>query len=588
MITEELFSTAMNHHQAGRLAEAEKLYRQILAQDPDDADVLQLLGLVVFRQGKMPDALEFLDRAVALDPDAPDYRCNRGMILSVLGRPAEAVVELQRAVELKGDYVEAHYQLAHALGLTGQTDQAIDEYRRALLLRPDFAEAMNDLGVLLATKEDSVGAMAAFRRAVEIRPDYIEALGNLARALHEAKLKTEEIEILRRIIALKPGKDAPFSELTISLAEEGRLDESLVAGRRAVELHPDSAEVYSNLGTTLHRMGRIPEAMQAQARALEIDPESANGHLNMSLLRLLSGDFERGWNEYEWRWRVLKPIIPEPRFSQTMWDGRDIAGRRILLHPEGGYGDTIQFVRYAPLVAARGGQVVLGCPEELFRLMQTLEGVTELAVTGAEIPKFELQCPLLSLPRVLKTKPQNVPANVPYLHADPALAKRCRMTLDGIPARLKVGLVWAGRPEYFNDRNRSIPLARFSGLSKVPGAWFCSLQKGKAGEQMSALPDWKLTDWTRELRDFADTAALISNLDLIISVDTAMAHLAGAMGKRVWVLLPYAPDWRWLMQGDQTPWYPTMRLFRQPIAGDWDTPFAQMENALRQLAEQSA
>jgi hypothetical protein len=164
----------------------------------------------------------------------------------------------------------------------------------------------------------------------------------------------------------------------------------------------------------------------------------------------------------------------------------------------------------------------------------------------------------------------------------------CRLTLDGIPARLKVGLVWAGRPEYFNDRNRSIPLARFSRLSKVPGAWFCSLQKGKAGEQIDALPDWKLTDWTRELRDFADTAALISNLDLIISVDTAMAHLAGAMGKPVWVLLPYAPDWRWLMQGEQTPWYPTMRLFRQPIAGDWDTPFAQMENTLRQLAEQSA
>ncbi len=241
------------------------------------------------------------------------------------------------------------------------------------------------------------------------------------------------------------------------------------------------------------------------------------------------------------------------------------------------------------MVAARGGQVVLGCPEELFRLLQTLDGVTELAITGAEIPKFEVQCPLLSLPRVLKTTRNNVPAQVPYLHADPGLSRICRMSLASIPGRIKIGLVWAGRPEYFNDRNRSIPLARFVPLSKVPGAWFCSLQKGKAGEQIQTLPhDWNLTDWTRELQDFAATAALISNLDLIISVDTAMAHLAGALGKPVWVLLPYSPDWRWLMSGKTTSWYPTMRLFRQPTAGDWDTPFAEMENALRELAEQSA
>jgi hypothetical protein len=343
------------------------------------------------------------------------------------------------------------------------------------------------------------------------------------------------------------------------------------------------------LSTTLNRMGRIPEAIAAQERALELEPESAGGHLNMSLLRLLSGDFEGGWSEYEWRWRVLKPIVPEPRFSQTMWDGRELNGQRILLHPEGGYGDTIQFVRYASMVAARGGQVVLGCAEELFQLLQTLNGVTELVVTGNEIPKFELQCPLLSLPRVLKTTTENIPARVPYLHADPALAKRCQMALENIDARLKIGLVWAGRPEFFNDRNRSIPLVRFAPLARIPGVWFCSLQKGKAGEQIGALPkDWKLTDWTGELRDFADTAALIDGLDLIISVDTAMAHLAGAMGKRVWVLLPYAPDWRWLLGRSDTPWYPTMRLFRQLEAGNWDAPFEEMKEALRTLVEKSA
>ena len=398
------------------------------------------------------------------------------------------------------------------------------------------------MGVLLATKGQSEASLAAFRRAVELKPDYLEGLKNLAKALREAKRNVEMIEVLRRIIDLKPGPEAPFNELAIALAEEYRLDEALEACHKDLALHPDSAQSYLNLGTTLHRMGRISEALEAGRRTLELDPQSAQAHLNMSILHLLNGDIERGWTEYEWRWRVLRPIIPEPRFSQTLWDGSDLGGRRILLHPEGGYGDTIQFVRYAPMVAARGGQVVLGCPEELFRLLQTLDGVTELAITGAEIPKFEVQCPLLSLPRVLKTTRNNVPAQVPYLHADPGLSRICRMSLASIPGRIKIGLVWAGRPEYFNDRNRSIPLARFVPLSKVPGAWFCSLQKGKAGEQIQTLPhDWNLTDWTRELQDFAATAALISNLDLIISVDTAMAHLAGRWENRFGYCSPILP-----------------------------------------------
>jgi len=584
MVSEELFQAAIDHHQAGRLREAEGIYRQLLLAQPGDADVLQLLGVAVFHQGNLPEALELLDRAVGIDPEAPDYHCNRGMILSVMGRPEEAAAELRRALELKSDYVEAHYQLAHAEGALGRNDLAIAAYERTLALRPDFAEASNDLGVLLATRGESGAAIAAFQRAVALRPDYLEGWRNMAKALREARREEEELAARRRVVELKPESEEAFTELAVTLTSMGRLEEALEASEKAAELSPDSAERWSNLGTAYHRLGRLDEAFAAQRRALEMNPQLAQAHLNLSLLYLLSGDFDRGWSEYEWRWRMIHTIVPEPRFSQTMWDGRNLEGRRILLHPEGGYGDTIQFVRYAPLVAARGGQVVLGCAEELFRLLQTVDGVAELAVTGAEIPKFEVHCPLLSLPRALKTT-DHPPAEAPYIHADPALAKRWAMALEGISAGLKIGLVWAGRPEYFNDRNRSIPLARFERLAAVSGAWFCSLQKGKAGEQIGALAgSWRPTDWTGELRDFADTAALISGLDLIISVDTAMAHLAGAMGKPVWVFLPYVPDWRWRMTGERTVWYPTMRLFRQARAGDWETPFAEAESALRELA----
>jgi tetratricopeptide (TPR) repeat protein len=585
MVSEELFQAAMVHHQAGRLREAEAMYREILAEQPEDADVLQLLGIAVFHQGRMPEALELLDRAAGIDPEAPDYHCNRGMILSVLGRPSEAIAEIERALELKGDYVEAHYQLAHALGANGKNAEAIAAYRRALALRPEFAEAWNDMGVLVAVKRETDAAIEAFQKAVALRPDYLEGWQNLAKGLREAKRVEEEIAARRRVVELKPDSDDAFSELSYAYSETRRMEEALAAILKAVELRPDSAEAQSNLGTTYHKMGRISEAIASHRRALELNPQSAQAHLNLSLLYLLTDDYETGWSEYEWRWRVLRPIVPEPRFSRTMWDGSDLGGRRILLHPEGGYGDTIQFVRYAPLVAARGGQVVLGCAEELFRLLQTLDGVAELAVTGAEIPKFEVHCPLLSLPRVLKTTAENPPATVPYLHADASLVRRYQMAMEEIAAPLKVGLVWAGRPGLHEGGERSIPLARMARLAKIPNVSFFSLQKGAPAEQIRSLPvEWKLTDWTNELRDFADTAALVSNLDLIISIDTGMAHLCGAMGKPVWVFLPYVADWRWGMKGTRSAWYPTMRLFRQPGEGDWETPLSQVEAALRELA----
>jgi hypothetical protein len=384
---------------------------------------------------------------------------------------------------------------------------------------------------------------------------------------------------------LRPDMPQLLEQLAMALSANWEMDEAIEVWRHVAAMKPDSADTLVNLGTALHRDGKVDEALQVYQRVVALKPDLPLAHLNLSLLQLLLGDFKNGWEEHEWRWKVLKTFIPDPPFSQMMWDGSDLNGKRILLHPEGGYGDTIQFVRYAPLVAARGGQVVVGCVPELFRLLQTVEGVTELDLAGPALPVFQVHCPMLSLPRLLKTTAETIPAKIPYIFADSNLSQRCRKMMPPAHGLLKVGLVWSGRAEYDNDFNRSLLLKKYLPLSKVPRTIFFSLQKGPSSKQVEELKnEWPVIDWTSEFTDFADTAALIDNLDLVVTVDTAMAHLAGAMGKRVWVLLPFMPDWRWLLNRDDTPWYPTMRLFRQNRAGDWETPIQRVALAMADLA----
>jgi tetratricopeptide (TPR) repeat protein len=618
-MSQDVLETALAHHQAGRLREAEGLYRQILAANPNDADALQLLGMLTLHLGRPEEALGLIQKALVVNPDAPDCHCNLGLVLNALGRHEQAVAALGQAIKLKPDYVEAYYHLAHALDALSRREQAVAAYRKVLALQPNFAEAANELGVVLAILCKWDDAISAFRQAVQHRKKYVEALNNLGSALMEKGEFQEAVAAFRQSIDAEPQSPAAYKHLGGALLKLGRPAESIENYQQALARQPDSAEILNLLAVAYTANAQLPQAIDACRKALAISPDFADGHntlgtvlhkigdlngaiaehekalaikpgyppaiLNLSLIHLLQGDFEKGWREYEYRWKVIKTFIPDPPFAQMMWDGSDLKGKRILLHPEGGYGDTIQFVRYAPLVAQRGGQVVIGCVSELFRLLQTLDGVAELHLAGPDLPAFDVHCPLLSLPRVLGTTPQTVPANVPYLHADSQLSRRFQMSLPDVGKKLKVGLVWAGRPEFDNDHNRSIALKKLSPLAKIPGVWFCSLQKGEAGQQIRTLGDgFDVVDWTADLHDFADTAAMIDNLDLIISVDTAMAHLSGAMGKRVWVLLPFVPDWRWILNRNDTPWYPTMRLFRQERAGDWETPIAKMADALRELA----
>jgi hypothetical protein len=330
----------------------------------------------------------------------------------------------------------------------------------------------------------------------------------------------------------------------------------------------------------LGALGRTDEAIATYRRAIAIDPNHGGAHNNLALTLLSRGDFEEGWREHEWRWTVEPNKRYRPNFAQPLWDGSDLNGQRILVHAEQGFGDAMQFARYVPLIQQRGGRVIVQCQTELVRLFKTLAGVEEFLARGDALPDFEVHCPFSTLPLAFRTTVDTIPAEFPYLRPEGELSTQWRKRVpEGV---LKVGLVWGARP--FPSPGRSVPLSTFAPFGDVEGVWYCSLQKGDPARETRTPPaGLTLTDWTDELHDFTDTAALIGNLDLVISIDTSIIHLAGAIGKPVWVPLLHVPDWRWMLGREDSPWYPTVRLFRQPVRGDWATPIRRIVEELQKL-----
>ena len=324
--------------------------------------------------------------------------------------------------------------------------------------------------------------------------------------------------------------------------------------------------------------GKLDEAVACYHRALELKPDYADAHLNLSLSSLLTGDFRRGWPEYQWRWKTKR--WQQRDRPQPLWDGQPLQGRTILLHAEQGLGDTIQFIRYAPLVKQAGATVLVECQQPLVRLLAGCRGVDALIGRGDDLPPYDVQAPLLSLPGIFRTSLQTIPVDVPYLFADPGLIAHWRGELGPI-AGARIGIAWRGNPEHRNDRTRSLSLRCFESLAGLPGIRLLSLQKGAGAEQLQEARDhFPVTDLGSRLEDFMDTAAVLANLDLVIACDTAVAHLAGALGAAVWVALPFVPDWRWLLDRSDSPWYPTMRLFRQRTPGDWAGVFQEIKAEL--------
>jgi Tfp pilus assembly protein PilF len=426
-------------------------------------------------------------------------------------------------------------------------------------------------------------AITVMQHVVRLRPEHAPSYFNLANALAFDGKLDEAVANYRRAIELRPNFAEAWNHLGIALRRNGQLEAGIAAARKAMELRPMFFAATNNYANALKEYGRYEEAVEAYQRAIVIVPNSAIAHFNLGATLLTMGDFERGWPEYEWRWSA-KEYRERPRaFAKPRWDGSPLAGRRIMLLAEQGFGDTIHFARYVPLVVGHGGPVMLECQPQLKRLLGRLEGIEQIIGPQDPLPDFDVQCPLLSIALLLGTTAKTVPANVPYLSAEPAMVEqwKSRMQEQAPAGALKVGLAWAGNPGHYNDPTRSIALSAFAGLGRVDGTAFYSLQKGPAAKQVADAPaELRLIDLTDQIDDFADTAALIANLDLVIAVDTAVAHLAAAMGKPTWLLVAFVPDWRWMLKREDSPWYPTMRLFRQQEMNNWQTPLRRVAEAL--------
>ncbi len=504
------------------------------------------------QQGQVAAAEQIYRQVLAQDPGNPDALHLMGLIAQEAGQLAAAMELMSRAIA---------------------SEPGIPLYRVNLAKVFRGANRMDD-------------ALASATRAAELNPRFVEAHVERAACLKSMGRLAEAERIARQAVQLAPDRPEPHGVLGNVYAEQGKLDAAIFEYKNALRIHPTFGESVSNLGEALRKLGRYEEAERYFRQALQLTPAVGEPHFNLAITLLVRGQFEEGWREYEWRWRQIG-VHPRP-FDRPGWDGSLLNGKTILLYAEQGLGDTIQFIRYAPLVREQrgAGRIIVQCERAVTKLVRTVQGVDEVVLPDAPLPPFDTHSAIVSLPMHLRTSLQTIPARVPYVSVDPAEAARWRERLSLSHDVLNVGLVWAGSAVNKNDRNRSAKLADFAALSKVPGVRWFSLQLGAPAQQLAQQKSskWKIEDPTPEVRDFSD-AALMTQLDLIITVDTSVAHVAGALACPVWVLVPHVPDFRWLLDREDSPWYPTMKLFRQTRAGDWKAAVDRVAESLRALAQ---
>ena len=566
-------------------------------------------AVTLAQQRRFQEAEAGFRQALRLNPHLAEAHNNLGNVLKDQGQLAAALEEYQEAIRLRPDYAEAHHNLGVALTDQGQLAAALEQYQEAVRLKPDYAKAYYNMGNVLKEQGQVQTAVAQYQEAVRLRPDYAEAHNNLGGALRV----------------------------------QGRLAEAAAHYQEALRLKPGYADAHNNLGVAFMEQGQLTAAATEYQEAIRLRPDFPNAHSNRALVWLLTGDFERGWPEFEWRWQTKTMRGSRPSFVQPLWDGSSLTGKTILLQAEQGLGDTIQFIRYAALVKNRGGYVIVECQPALVALLQSCPGADRVVAQGSQLLPFDVQVPLMSLPRILGTTPSTIPAAVPYLTADAGLVEHWRQELEWgvgsgewgvgsstkriatapalrtpIPPPLaprltplstphsplptphsplptphsplptphsplfKIGIVWQCKNFFPEDYRRSAPLAAFAPLAALPGVHLFSLQKDVDSAVIASAP-FAVTDLGELIKDFADTAAALKNLDLLVTIDTAVAHCAGALGVPVWVALQFASDWRWLLKREDSPWYPTVRLFRQKQPGDWDEVFQRITEEVRRI-----
>jgi tetratricopeptide (TPR) repeat protein len=556
---------------AGRLAEAARCYEEGALAHPRDAALRLNIGFVLLQQGHAARAEERLGQAVALhlpgDGVAHDAWYLLGRAQAAQGRLQEALTSFGSAARAKADFAEAIEAAVRAAHQLGRHEEAATWGRQLVGILPDTGTRVLLAGSLLRCGRQEEAA-ELLEQTCEQAPDNLDAAFLRYEVLRQAGRMEEALVQAERVLQLTGPHPVALANLALVLARLDRLDDGLARVEQALALDPTNGGALLNRVALLLEQRRVAEARDAAREALRHHPDDANLHWNLGISHLLLGDFHEGWTEHEWRARS-DAVDVAPDLPQVPWRGEDLTGRTLLVYGEQGFGDNIQFVRFVPELAKRARAVLLQMPAGLETLLAGLAPNCRLLKPGELLPAFDFHCPVMSLPARLGTTLENLPAKVPYLRADPARVREwdARLPRDGRP---RVGIVWSGNPQQGNDRNRSMPLALLRRI-EVPNCQFVSLQPRVRDGDLAELAAWPgLLDAGPQLHDFGDTAALMESLDLVISVCTAPAHLAGALGRPVWVLLSHAADWRWLLEREDSPWYPSARLFRQPARGDWD------------------
>ncbi|SAL30195.1 tetratricopeptide repeat protein [Caballeronia humi] len=568
---------ALDHHQAERLTSAEAGYRSIIEDNPAHVEALHYLGVLLHQRGVSAQAAPFLDRALVLSPEYAACWSNRGLVAAALGDAEFAVACQRRALAVDPSFANAYNNLGVALQKTGRDDEAVDAYQKALAQQPDFIDAYTNFGSALFKLKRHEDALAAYRDALRYDPQNSTAHFGEGNALRELGRLDDAIRSLQRAVELAPAHFESRVNLGTTLGLRGRFVEAEAQYRHALKLR-DDPQIHVCVGASIGAQGRFSEEEPHYRHALTLDVNHADAQHNLALLHLRRGEFEQGWTLYETRWRASKYTpIELPGIAE--WAGEPLAGRTLLLVGEQGHGDQLQFVRYAAVLERTGAAVDVLVPSNIAELVGGVRGVRRVLLEKPQ-EGYDFWTPMMSVPHHVAGVGPGVPADVPYLRVSGVrIGDWPQRVADLAGGRRRVGVVWAGSPTFANDRFRSMPLAALAPLADAPGiAWF-SLQKGPARAQLEGAA-LNLYDLTGQVHDFADTAALIDQLDLVITVDTSVAHLAGALGKPVWVMLSKNYDWRWMLDRDDSPWYPTMRLFKQTTLGDWTNVTEAVRKAL--------
>lgn len=623
MDREDRLAEGVALQKAGQIPEATAIYREILDEDPQHADALHFLGLAYYQMGQHAKAARHILAAIQVDGSKAQYFNNLGLVYRALGKSEEATQCFAQAIGKEQNNVVAHNNLAVVAQEQGRVeeaqghleraqqlrsaesnrlleegrkflserklDAAVQRFERLVSLHPQSAAMHLNLGIALHNKRDFAAAEQSFRACLEIAPDNLEALNGLSAVLTRQGMAVEAEELLRRALESNPDHANVHSNLAVALMEQGKLDEAESECWRAIELEVEEGTARANLGMIYLRMGRVYEGMRTIENVLRTKPSLPDARWNRALALLALGRYEEGWLEYEWRWARGMPRarkIPKP-----LWDGRPIAGKTIFLHAEQGFGDTFQFLRFAKVLSQQGAEIILACQDRLIPLLKLQPYLQHVFPYQQQFPRFDVHAPLLSLPGILGTTVDTVPNDVPYLEPDPKLQAEWATKLGQIDG-FKVGIVWQGNPRYASDPVRSIPLDCFREMSQLPGVQLISLQMQHGLDQLETLRDeinlLTFPDLDMQTGPFMDTAALVKSLDLVISCDTALTHLAGALGTRVWLATAFSADWRWMIERSDSPWYPTVQIYRQQSPGNWDSVFADMYRDMQLQVAKSA